>query len=615
MGNNQSHEQDVLMASLANKRELDISKKLSHSSYVRHTQGEDIEGCLTDLPWEIVDEVSLYERVNVSFNLITTLPVELPLRLPHLQHLNLSHNRIKELPESIALFFHLEELNVSFNLLSALPRNITNMRKLCVLDISHNQFQRLPDDIGDIPGLQKLNASHNQLSLLPTSLGTSPSLDVLLVDGNKFLSTIYEAGSDNVLAQLREAAPAPSVAPPVSAQAVFTRQNAPARGQFAQLQAQKVETGRRTRTPLLPPSGASRLEPERLRDAVVGLLYGGALGDALGLATDGLSGDQCRFHYSAEYTLADTVRDERRVRYRDGDWTSNTDLMLVALDSLLHWGGVLDELDLAQRLHSWRERGLPEVADARRPAADLHVVRAIDTDGFTESPHAAARRAAGVASSANNNLSPARPGTSAAAADDGCLPMAVICGIPRFHDLSEVAGNAQRVCLTTHAAPVCVAACVALAALVAQLLQGAAHSADQLEEALRTAASLAGEFTAGEEERKALEQSLLDTESGSVDPSEGGVLATLSVAVAALRLGCRREERSSAAGPLDWRRLVTLVTLQGGRASVRGTLCGALLGARSSLAGLPATLLAQLRPGHTEYLSGKLNSLLDLMAL
>ena len=278
-----------------------------------------------------MDEVSLYERVNVSFNLITTLPVELPLRLPHLQHLNISHNRIKELPESIALFFHLEELNVSYNLLSSLPRNITNMRKLSVLDISHNQFQRLPDDIGAIPGLKKLNASHNQLSLLPTSLGASPSLYVLLVDGNKFLSTIYEAGSDAVLAQLREAAPAPSVAPPPPP-AVFSRQNAPARGQFAQLQAQTVETGRRTRTPLLPPAGASRLEPEQLRDALAGLLFGAALGDALGLATDGLSGDQCRFHYSADYTLADTVRDERRVRYRDGDWTSNTDLMVSGRD-------------------------------------------------------------------------------------------------------------------------------------------------------------------------------------------------------------------------------------------------------------------------------------------
>ena len=101
---------------------------------------------------------------------------------------------------------------------------------------------------------------------------------------------------------------------------------------------------------------------------------------------------------------------------------------LVTLDSLLHWGGVLDELDLAQRLHGWRDRGLPELADARRPSADQHVVRAIDTAGFTESPHAAARQAAGGGSgSANNNMSPARPGASAAA-DDGCLPMAIICG-------------------------------------------------------------------------------------------------------------------------------------------------------------------------------------------
>ena len=104
----------------------------------------------------------------------------------------------------------------------------------------------------------------------------------------------------------------------------------------------------------------------------------------------------------------------------------------MVLDSLLHWGGVLDELDLAQRLHGWRDRGLPELADARRPSADLHVVRAIDTAGFTETPHAAARQAASAAGSASNNLSPTRPGqtapAAATAADDGCLPLAVISG-------------------------------------------------------------------------------------------------------------------------------------------------------------------------------------------
>ena len=104
----------------------------------------------------------------------------------------------------------------------------------------------------------------------------------------------------------------------------------------------------------------------------------------------------------------------------------------MVLDSLLHWGGVLDELDLAQRLHGWRDRGLPELADARRPSADLHVVRAIDTAGFTETPHAAARQAASGAGSASNNLSPTRPGqtapAAATAADDGCLPLAIISG-------------------------------------------------------------------------------------------------------------------------------------------------------------------------------------------
>lgn len=100
----------------------------------------------------------------------------------------------------------------------------------------------------------------------------------------------------------------------------------------------------------------------------------------------------------------------------------------MTLDSLLHWGGVLDELDLAQRLHSWRGRGLADLADARRPCPNLPVMRAIDTPGFTEAPHAAARRAAGLPGSVNNNLSPARTPPDPADADQACLTMALICG-------------------------------------------------------------------------------------------------------------------------------------------------------------------------------------------
>ncbi len=53
-----------------------------------------------------------------------------------------------------------------------------------------------------------------------------------------------------------------------------------------------------------------------------GLIYGAAIGDAIGLATQGMTPDECVFHYnSATLTFDDVIRDELRVRWRLGDWS------------------------------------------------------------------------------------------------------------------------------------------------------------------------------------------------------------------------------------------------------------------------------------------------------
>lgn len=68
--------------------------------------------------------------MTVAFNAITEIPVELPLRLPHLSHLDLSHNQISSLPESFGLFFHLREIQLQHNKLTALPDSFVHLVKL-----------------------------------------------------------------------------------------------------------------------------------------------------------------------------------------------------------------------------------------------------------------------------------------------------------------------------------------------------------------------------------------------------------------------------------------------------------------------------------------------------
>ena len=68
--------------------------------------------------------------MTASFNALSELPVELPLRLPHLSSLDLSHNQLRSLPESFGLLFHLAEIHMQYNRLTALPESFLHLVKL-----------------------------------------------------------------------------------------------------------------------------------------------------------------------------------------------------------------------------------------------------------------------------------------------------------------------------------------------------------------------------------------------------------------------------------------------------------------------------------------------------
>ena len=55
---------------------------------------------------------------------------------------------------------------------------------------------------------------------------------------------------------------------------------------------------------------------------IVGLMYGAAVGDAIAVATQGMTTDECSFYYDpVNLTYDDIIRDEFRVRWRQGDWS------------------------------------------------------------------------------------------------------------------------------------------------------------------------------------------------------------------------------------------------------------------------------------------------------
>ncbi len=91
----------------------------------------------------------------------------------------------------------------------------------------------------------------------------------------------------------------------------------------------------------------------RLNDRIYGILFGQAIGDALGLAAEGMSCDRVATTYpNGVNGYADIIQDDFRKRWAPGEWTDDTNQMLCILDSLLERRTV-DPNDIAARFVRW----------------------------------------------------------------------------------------------------------------------------------------------------------------------------------------------------------------------------------------------------------------------
>ncbi|CAG0899586.1 unnamed protein product [Darwinula stevensoni] len=340
------------------------------------------------------------------------IPASLPHHIPHCTSLDLSHNHIYSLPDSICLLLHLVDLNLSHNDLSELPETMGYLRKLERLDMSYNSLTGIPPLLGTLPRLEKLNMGHNKIRMVPSTFSENNSLSIFILSENptKFPPReVSNAGSASVLAYLRSQATPKKPTPMLMKRKTFLRQASDISRADA-LDSSPPSPLNRIRNPLLIPQGASSYTPKELSDKIAGLLYGAALGDALGIGTQFLSPDEIQFYYEAEvYDFQHIIRDSTRSYWKRGDWTDNFDITVL------------------------RDEAFP---------TDPHGVAVKVRPRFEEFT------------------------------DPFCLPRAIICGIGNFHDLEEVENNAIRICKTTHSDKAAVAASVLLATLVASMLQG-----------------------------------------------------------------------------------------------------------------------------------------------
>lgn len=137
---------------------------------------------LTHFPMEILSLADSLEILDLSNNKLTELPQEL-VQLKKLRIIFASNNQFKILPEVLGQCENLEMIGFKSNNISYVAHNALPI-KLRWLILTDNQLVTLPDSLGERPRLQKLALAGNKLESLPSNMQQLHNLELLRISAN-----------------------------------------------------------------------------------------------------------------------------------------------------------------------------------------------------------------------------------------------------------------------------------------------------------------------------------------------------------------------------------------------------------------------------------------------
>eukprot|EP00731_Ephydatia_muelleri_P020413 Em0013g140a len=338
----------------------------------------------------------------------------------------------------------------------------------------------------------------------------------------------------------------------------------------------------------------SSLSKEEVVDKVKGTIYGQAIGDAIGLATECMSKAEARGLYGEQGPggYQRTYVDFHRSRWDEGDWTEDTDQMLVILQSVVDTGGKVERHHFAKRLNDWMIFGFPELGDVGGMGIGTMVHKALANVQFLSSPHEAARE---VWERSGRYL-----------ATNEALMRTSVLGVVNFNNLDKVTSNTNEICAVTHADPRCAASCVAMTTTLALMLQG---KYDPMKEEgnkalVAEALEYACKHLSLDEQRRELRDHVMSSSLEDLKLDEESSISYTFKALGAGFYGLRKAT--------DFRKTIMELIMEGGDADSNGAVCGALMGCKLGFKALPQDLL-QFK--NRQWLDERVDSFLRLIGL
>lgn len=179
---------------------------------------------------------------------------------------------------------------------------------------------------------------------------------------------------------------------------------------------------------------------EQILDKIKGTIYGQAIGDALGLGTEFMDDFDMAWMYPNGLThYSEIYQDHHRRRWKKGDWTDDTDMMLCIANAIIKDKGV-NLASIAKNFKDW--------ANGEPMGIGANTYKVLMMGDYVERPMAVSRKVW--------ELSRYR-----SAANGGLMRTSVVGLLP-----SDVRESAADICRLTHYDPRCVGSCVIVTELI-----------------------------------------------------------------------------------------------------------------------------------------------------
>lgn len=189
---------------------------------------------------------------------------------------------------------------------------------------------------------------------------------------------------------------------------------------------------------------ANVISMDGLFDRLKGTIYGQAIGDALGLGTEGMMDEDMAWKYPQGIRhYNDIFQDRHRKRWKIGDWTDDTDMMLCIANAVIKDKGV-NLTSIAQNFKDW--------ANGEPMGIGENTYKVLMIGDYVEHPLEVSKKVWEMSG-------------KKAAANGGLMRTSIVGLFPKA--VEECAVN---ICRLTHYDPRCVGSCVIVSELIHTLV-------------------------------------------------------------------------------------------------------------------------------------------------